>query len=705
MAETPDKLEPGKPNSQVTYWLAEIQASKKREKDFRKDGQRILEIYGGEKSSTTPFNVLYSNTETMLPALYSAVPKPVVERRYKSDDALGKAAATAGARGLEFLLDTNVEGYETFDEAMRSATLDGLLPGRGVTCVKYDADVKDIPGEGEEEPTPYKRSELVCTDTQSWNRVYFGYAKKWSKVPWVAYEQHIDRQEAERLFGPEIASVLVYTESEDADDKKDEDQGERKTVCVYQIWDKDTKTLKYVTEQKKDGFLKEQPDPLGLTGFFNCPKPLQFLEKSNDLSPTALYQLYENQAKELNELSRRISRIAKAIKAKGVYDGELGEDIKRIAEADDNELIPADKASSLAAEKGLQNAIWFMPIDKLIVVLRELYAARENCKQVIYEITGIADIMRGQSNASETLGAQQIKNSWGTLRLKRLQKEVQRYARDLLRMMLEIAAKKFSEETWARMTGLPFMTSADRQRLQAVAQAAQQAAAMGDQNAQKQMAELQQQLQTPVWSDVLALLKDDIQRSYRIDIETNSTVEPEAVEDQKNITELMTAIGQYLNGIGPLVANGTMPFQAAQSMLLAICRRYRFGGEVEDYIKAMQPPKPPDQGKQQAEQMKMQAEEKREQERHQSEMQIKQLEGQQRQQEAQVNAGLAQEKANLERERMQMEMALAREEHAMKMAEMQAKAQLTQLVNDSKLKVAMTTAAMKEAQASQPRPV
>ena len=37
-----------------------------------------------------------------------------------------KAAATAGERMLEFLLDTNMEGYETFHEAVKADTLDGL---------------------------------------------------------------------------------------------------------------------------------------------------------------------------------------------------------------------------------------------------------------------------------------------------------------------------------------------------------------------------------------------------------------------------------------------------------------------------------------------------------------------------------------------------------------------------------------------------
>jgi hypothetical protein len=622
--------------SPIGYWLSEIKAAKKRDKDYRKDGLRILEIYGGEKSDTIPFNILFSNTETLLPTLYSAVPRPVVDRRFKDGDMVGKAAATAGQRVLEFLLDTNVDGYETYDEAMRAATLDALLPGRGVTCVKYDAELGQLPtasvddstpasedakGEpekegaapGEKEPTPYKKSELVCCDARSWNRVLFGYAKKWSKVPWIAFEENVDKEEATRLFGKPIAEALVYTttaEEEDEEKKKNKNKGETQTATIYQIWDKDGgRKVRYVAEQFKEAFLKVEDDPLELTGFYNLPKPIQFIEKSNDLTPVAPYTLYENQAKELNRLTNRINKIIQAIKARGIYDGELGEDIANVMKLDDNELVAADKNSSLAAEKGLGNAIWFMPVEQLVNVLRELYTARENCKAVIFEIMGLADIMRGASQASETLGAQQIKQTWGSLRLKRQQKEVQRYARDLLRLMLELAATKFSEETWAKMTGLPYLTAEQFAKAQAIAQAAQQqiqaAQAMPPQvdpqtqqpmpnpqvqQAQQQLQQAQQELQKPQWSQILGMLKDDIQRSYRIDIETNSTVEPEAVEDQKNIADVMNALGQYLNGVGPLVQKGVMPFQAAQAMMLAIVRRFRFGAEIEDYIQQMKAP-------------------------------------------------------------------------------------------------------------------
>ena len=675
MDMTADGPRPNEASSIVKYWLSELDAAKRREKDYRKDGQRILDIYNGDKSREVVFNILYSNTETLLPALYSAIPRPVVQRRHKSEDIVGKEASAAGQRVLEYFLDTNVDGYETFDEAMRAATLDALLPGRGVTVVKYDAEVSEDPiNDGADEPMSYTSGELVCLDTKAWNRVYFGYAKKWSKVPWVAYEEYVDKKEATRLFGKEKAGKIVYT-SQDNNDREedarssadDRNRGERKTACIYQIWDKDggrdgTRKVRYISGQYTEGYLKVEDDPLGLTGFFNCPRPLRFIEKSHDLLPTALYTIYENQANELNRLTVRINRIVEAIKARGIYDSELGEELGNLMKADDNALVPADKSSSLAAEKGLQNAIWFMPVEQLVSTLMQLYAAREQSKQVIYEITGISDILRGASQASETATAQNIKAQWGTLRLKRLQREVQRYARDVMRMMLEIAATKLSEESWAKITGLPFMTSTQQQQAKMLAQAAQMSGQPLD-------PAMMQQLQQPAWPDILGVLRDDIQRSYRVDIETNSTVEPEAVEDQKNISELMMAIGQFLTGVGPLVAKKVLPFEIAQTMLLTITRRFRFGPEIEDQIKRMQEPPEEQNTDGQADQAKMQMEMQIAQARMQMEGQLAQA-TEQRIQQAEV--AKHQRETQAEQYRQQMETAKLQLMQQIELAKMEA---------------------------------
>lgn len=613
------------PSAVVSYWLDQIKASRKRYERYRKMGREVLDLYEASTDEQAPFNILYSNTETLRPALFSAQPRPLVERRFKDDDPIGKMAAQAAKRGLEFHLDTNREGYETITEAMGSCVLDAILPGQGMVQIKYDADFHPIteqhPPEEEsakksgDQPAEYAENEQVCVESVVWDRIHIGYAKKWHKVPWIAYEFFLTRGEVEKLAGPAIARELRYLaadESADDEQARRKTQGDdlatenRKTARVYQIWDKSGgRKILYVSDSYPDGVLKEMDDPLGLTGFFNMPRPLMFVEKTSTLVPTAPYVMYKAQAEELNRITKRIRAAVEAVKVRAIYDGGLGEQIKTLLKQSDNAVVPADVVSGLATEKGFQNAIWFWPIDTVMAVLQQLYQAREACKQTIYEITGISDIIRGATQASETATAQTIKNQWGTLRLKRMQSEVARYVRDLLRLVLEVAVDKFSEETWAEMTGLPFVTTAQRQTLEAQAQALTQ---MQIPNAppSPQLQALQAELAKPVWGHILTTLKNDVTRTYRIDIETNSTVEPEAADDQKSVTDLMGAISQVLQSLGPLVAQGVMPFQAAQSLLLFIARRFRFGMEIEEYVQAMQPPKPPDDGAEQAKQAQQQ---------------------------------------------------------------------------------------------------
>lgn len=610
--ETDEQNNAKKEQHAVKRWFAELDDAKKRDKNFHREGKRINGIYSSEEGNKVPFNILYSNTDTLLPALYSSVPRPVVQRRFKDDDPIAKAAAHAGTRLLEFILDTNIDGYETVNEGLQNAVIDALLPGRGVTRIKYDAEIgeylegedaeveseDDDQAEDAKETRLRKESELVCVDSISWDKVLFGYARKWSSVPWLAFEEVIDKEEAIRLFGQDMADKIKFTKGDDQDDEEqkddgDDDQGERKTATIYQIWDKDGgRKVRYVSKHYKDGFLKVDDDPLELTGFYPVPKPLVLLAKSNDMSITAPYLIYENQAQEINELTIRIKKIVKAIKAKGLYDQELGADLDTLLGDDDLMFSPADKSATLA-DGGFEKSIWFMPVEQLVVVLRELVASREQCKQVIYEVTGISDIIRGSTVASETASAQQLKSQWGTMRLKRNQAEVQRYARDLLRIILEVAATKFSEEAWVKMTGLPYASSQQLAEAQAVMQAAQ-ILPQDPQNPSPLIQQAQQVLQQPKWPEVLELLKNDMHRAYRIDIETNSTIAPEAVEDQKNMAEVMTALSQYLQGVTPLIESGSFPFEAAKAMMLATVRRFQFGSEIEDYIKNMQPPKPPD---------------------------------------------------------------------------------------------------------------
>lgn len=655
---TPD---PAKVSAPVRYWMGEISAARAREKDFRKEGRRVLEIYNGDKKDSTPFNILYSNTETLLPALYNNQPRPVVQRRFKDEDPLGKAASAVGKRTLEYLLDTNGEEYSPFDSVMADAVLDALLPGRGATIVNYEAETPEVA------PGQYAvKDETICYESLKWDRWIFGYAKKWCRVPWVALEYDVTKNEATRLFGAEKAGKLKYTAENLQDDKESElpkdimsEEQDVKTCKMYKIWDKaGGRKVRFIAESYREDYLKVEDDPLELTGFYPIPEPMRFLRKSNDLMPTAIYVLYENQAKELNRITTRINRIVEALKVRGVYDSTVGE-LADLLKKDDNAMVPAENVAALQ-DSGLDKALWFVPIEKLVTVVQQLFIAREACKKVIYEITGISDILRGASQASETLGAQEIKQQWATLRLKRLQKEVARYARDLLRITVEIAGKHFQVETFKSMTMLSFPMEEEKKAI------AGQLAKMRAINPQAPPdPRMVQVLQSPSWEQIIGELKDDKQRQYHIDIETNSTVDPEATEDHKEITDLLTAMGQTLSGLGPLILSGSMPFGAAQAILLTITRRFRFGDDIEDQIKQMQAPKPPDDGKAAAAAAKNQLDQ-------QKAAHDAQMAQQQQQQDA---AQLAHEQ-QLEIMKFQFEQRTSQEtaarEHTVKMAELEA---------------------------------
>jgi hypothetical protein len=683
--DTKDEDVPSKADAdQVKYWLREIADARKREKNFRKDGRRFVKIFEGQEVDKTQYNILFSNTDTLAPALYNTTPRPVVQRRFKDEDPLAKEAAKVTNRVLEFSIDNGEQEYSPFDDTMRAATLEALVPGRGLTRFKYDPKITKGP-DGQEK----LEYEQVCGEEVPWDRFLHGYGKKWPQVPWGGIEHHMNREELIENFGTEIGSKIPVDEAEvEVDDegaRADNTNGEAegaKLACVYEIWSKTHKKVFFICQAWPQEPLKVLDDPLKLTGFFPWPRPMGFLQKISTLTPVALYKMYEKQAEELNICTTRINRLLKACRVHGAYDNTV-EGLSEILKSEDNDMVPISNVAAMVAQGiTLDKSIWMFPLDKVIIVLQQLYLARQQIKSVIFEITGIADIMRGSSQASETLGAQEIKNQWGTLRLKRMQKEVMRYVRDSLRIVAEISLTKLSIPTLKAMTGLPYPTAAEKAQAQQIMQAQQQQAQMMAQQAQMSGQQPPQTpppdpkllavLSSPTWEDITGLLKNDLSRCYKIDIETNSTVDAEATEDKQNISELLNAMAQFLNGVAPLVENGTLPFEAAQSMLLAIVRRFRFGDDVEDALKKMQPPKPPDDGKAQAEQAKMALEQKK----GEQQLQIAQAAHESDKEMRQIELEIAREKARLERESMMLDFQLKQAEFKMKMTEMERKSQI-----------------------------
>lgn len=598
------------PSELARRWKLELKLADKREAAWRKKGGEIYKIYTPESAAANSFNILWTNTETLRQACYNSLPQPQVRRRYSDADPIGKAVGEVLTRSLEFSQET----YD-FDAVIKGDVLAMLLPGRAVSRVRYVPDFKQLQVDESQESEAYEEidwEQVICERVQ-WDDLRFGAGKTWDEVPWVAFRHVFTREDNVEKFGDDIGNKVPLDSVDDEDVKTSKDKGDLfKTAEVWEIWDKDEKKVHWLCKTYAT-ILKSQDDPMGLQGFYPIPRPLYAIENDQTLVPASLYGQYEQQAKELNRISTRINKIIEALKVRGVYDATLTE-LSELMKGSDNDLIAAQNVTALLERGGLDKAIWMMPIDTAAMVLKELYAQRESTKQVIYEITGISDILRAASDPSETFGAQKIKATWGSQRLQRMQKEVQRYIRDLIRLKAEVIAEKFQTATLEQMTLLeyPHEQQVQQQYIQQVMQW-QQAAMQAQQQGQQPPPQPQQPQGVVTWEAISQALHDDATRSYRVEIETDSTLSATQDADIEGIVSVMGAVTAMSEKLMPAVQQGLLPLGAVKEILLSVVRRAKMGTAVEDAIDKLQqppPPQDPEAGKAQAamqlEQMKAQ---------------------------------------------------------------------------------------------------
>lgn len=624
-ADSDKKISEASPRGILRKWKNELQLAERRFQAWWKEADQCYEIYEGESQQQNSYNVLWSNTEVLRPALYNSKPTPDVRRRFRDADTLGKTVSKVLQRALDYTVDDYEN--EDFDDEMKSSVLDMLITGRGKARVKYVPVFVPMPvtpdsmAMGQPDATPPALEsptemptapdtgvaaqaappEMVGDESAKCEYVHYkdylhGPGKKWSEVPWEAYRHKLDRDELVQMFGPEIGGAVPLDEAQKDEKTEDKDlNDQQRTAEVWEIWDKRTRAVVFINKQFEDGPLLNAPDPLQLAGFFPGPKPLYAIETTRTLIPIPPYRLYKKQAQELNKITRRIDVITEHLKVRGAYAAGITE-IGNILKLGDGEMAPIVNVTGLGAAGGLDKALWMMPIDTLAAALQQLYVAREQQKQVIAEITGLSDIIRGSTDPNETKGAQQLKSQWGTLRLQRLQREVQRFARDLIRLLGEIISQQFSPEKLQAITQVELPTPEQKMQAEQViqqAQAAQSAPPQVDPATGQPMPppgpppEAVEMLEQPTWNDVMGVLQSDELRGYKVDVETDSTVAETIDRDMAGLSEILQALGQFLQIVGPMVQQGFLPIDAAKEIALTICRRARLGTAVEDQIQSI----------------------------------------------------------------------------------------------------------------------
>ena len=449
------------PAGQYRYWAAELKASDKNLRNFRKQGSKIVKRFlggatqqGSEEVRGGKFrlNLFHTNVITMQSMLYGNVPKVDVVRRHNDpNDDVGRVAAEIISR----LLNNDVmENPEHYSSTLKAALQDRLLPGLGVARVRYDFNA-----ETEEESAPLEYFH--------WRDMAWGWARTFNDVPWIGFRSYLDKDEVTARWGEEIAEALTYENQSTIPDKDggsaEDDDGPWQKAAIWEMWDKVKLKVIWLCVGY-DKVLEEKDDFLKINQFYPCPPFLLANQTTTLYTPVSDFSLSQDLYNEIDQIQTRISIITEAVKVVGVYNQQAADLTRVFKEGTDNDLIPVDNWALFAESGGIKGQIDWVPMKEIVETLSRLRELRDETIGLLQQTTGMSDIMRGQlDNQYEGVGQSQDKTKFGSIRVQALQDEFAAFASSLLQIKANIIGIHYDPETIARLANTESFMEADKE--------------------------------------------------------------------------------------------------------------------------------------------------------------------------------------------------------------------------------------------------
>jgi hypothetical protein len=651
-------------------WYNCIAQYERTYKEWEGRADKIVKRYRDDQRSrnnpNAKFNILWSNVQTITPAVFARLPRPDVSRRFRDNDPIGRVASMMLERALEY----EIEHYGDYASAMKQSVQDRLLGGRGTAWVRYEPHITgEAGGEGEGAPDDgfqvtedideaeteggiyrenQERIEYECApvDYVHWRDFGLTVARTWEEVTAVWRKVYMGRPALVERFGEELGGKIPLDTKPETSKTFNEKMGEGASeAVVYEIWDKTTGEVIWLNKSLGK-ILDTRADPLQLENFWPCPKPMFSTLTTDSLIPVPDFVLYQDQARQLDTLADRIDGFIQALKVRGVYDASEPSLARLFTEGENNSLLPVKNYGAFSEKGGLVGAINLVDIKPIAEGLNMAYQAMEQVKGQIYEIMGIADIQRGQTDPNETLGAQIIKSNNASGRLKTMQHDVVNFATTLLQIKAQIICNHFTDDTIVKISGAMQLSPQDQQLI----------------------------------PQALALLKDEPAKNFRIEVTTDSMIYQDEQQEKADRMEFLSAMGGFLSQALPAANASPELTPMLIEMLKFGVTAFKAGKGLEGLIdetadkfrqqmKAAEgQPKPPspeqqkmqmqmqiEQAKMQAEQQKMQMQQQIEQAKIEGQIQLEKAKQEYQAQENQLKFQLEDQR---NREQMQMEMDL-----------------------------------------------
>lgn len=540
----------------------------------------------GDGYTDQRYDLLWSSMEVIKPAIYTRMPKPVAAPKFSEKTRLLSTASEM----VERCIDTSFE-LGSMHDAMLEVRDDLAMTGRGVLWVRR-----------EEEEMRYEHIDRKDFRHEP--------ARKWYDVGWVARRGWMTKTEIKdrfpKLKADHLDSIFVKIRRDDSTRGASD---ESLVAGVWEVWHKADKKVYWVADGCDEILEKGEPHHK-IRGFFPCPRPAYGTLKRRSLVPVPDYFRYAPMLEQINDLTRRIYDLLSWVKLLGLVPGggDISEALKSAySERNTDTLLIEIPAAGFTAGKFVE----WVPTVELAATITGLLEARGVIIQDFYQLSGISDIMRGATEASETLGAQQLKSQYGSVRVRDKINELQRIAKDTACIGGEIIAEEFSGDRLQEMSMIELPTDAEiKKQIKDAEQGAQkEMRELSDQmeqaaqNPEADPAQLQEQLQAaqaaiadkygPALQDaesavtieaVVKLLRKDKIRVFSIDIATDSTVLTDEITEKQQRNELMGVVSQSMASAAGAAAMGKEALALWGGMFKFTVSAYKAGREIDGLI-------------------------------------------------------------------------------------------------------------------------
>lgn len=558
----------------VGFWLQWIRAAKKAADRHWQDANEAWAEYENDKEKvqssgadapTRVYPIYWSSCKVMEPAYWSRIPNVYARRRFDINDPIAMTGSLIVERLSEWLKDTSC-----LDSTMRCAVQDLIHADKATTQVIYEADVKKstrrmelqasepddggavsylsdgVAYDGEvlsddggyffnQEHEEAENQRLYLAPLYYDEVLHTPEAKSEDQITEKAYFFSLTKAEAEAKF-PNLSGNISWKKKKQEESATKGEDSVEEYLEGWECYCKTTRTVYWVSEQYNSDFLKTASDPYGIRNFFPSPPFVIGSKPRKSLYPTPAYVHVRATLKQLHSLYAKTFELIKGIRRRALVDGATPELITALNDLSDNEFVTVSNLNKMLEKGGLQNMIWYIPVQELVSAISELNTLDAQFKDNFYEWFGVPDILRGSSDPVETAAAQEIKQGAANDRFKNYKESVAKLARDSLEMLLDMAFHLFTDDRIAEIVGFQYMEPQHRER----------------------------------FPQALQMLRSDEDRMIRLEIETDTTSYLDRAQRQQRRATILGMVTDALSKVSSMTPRSAEAKTAMRAVLLSM---------------------------------------------------------------------------------------------------------------------------------------